>query len=238
MLSSATKAFNILLFLCMVSPALAQFNFFEQMFGQGPPGGQHQQRRPPSHSQWAAQADAGMLLETAPVYPQTYTRATQFLVLSICAQTPLSACPIRRNVRARTLRTSNASFQTEKTSGPLLQHVYAARSTAPEWNAFTNGSLNEGGARRRPTIPLLPVRKSRLSETTLKTLNASADRPFNRSCGAHVTGVDEIQFLSSSHGCRKGSRKDQTSTGKATLSSPSQSTHSFLSRHCLVANTS
>ncbi|GJE84246.1 hypothetical protein PsYK624_003220 [Phanerochaete sordida] len=38
--------------------ALAQFNFFEQMFGQGPPGGQHQQRRPSSHSQWAAQADA------------------------------------------------------------------------------------------------------------------------------------------------------------------------------------
>ena len=73
MLSNASKVLNLLVVLCMVPLALAQFNFFEQMFGQGPPGGQHQQRRPPSHSQWAAQADAGAFREVGSNYPNAYS---------------------------------------------------------------------------------------------------------------------------------------------------------------------
>lgn len=58
MIPNIPRVLGILFFLCALPLAWAQFNFFEQMFGQGP-GPQHQQRRPSSHSQWAAQADAG-----------------------------------------------------------------------------------------------------------------------------------------------------------------------------------
>lgn len=40
---------------CLLPDAMAQFNFFEQMFGHG----QQQQQRGSGVSQWASQADAG-----------------------------------------------------------------------------------------------------------------------------------------------------------------------------------
>lgn len=58
MVASSSSLLGVYLFLCALPFAWGQFQFFEQMFGQGHPG-QQQQRRPPTHSQWAAQADAG-----------------------------------------------------------------------------------------------------------------------------------------------------------------------------------
>ncbi|KAI0089108.1 hypothetical protein BDY19DRAFT_993340 [Irpex rosettiformis] len=49
--------FTFLLLACSAPGALSQFQFFEQMFGQGQHPG-HQQRQPNHAPQWAAQADA------------------------------------------------------------------------------------------------------------------------------------------------------------------------------------
>lgn len=51
---------NIFISLVFLPLALAQFQFFEQMFGQQHPGQQPRQQQTGYPGQWAAHAEAGM----------------------------------------------------------------------------------------------------------------------------------------------------------------------------------